>query len=112
MGARVAAGLGDPPSIHDDGALDDGLDELPAVDEGDDVPADGDEVEPLSLPRGTAEPTVLPLDGREAGSLSRGRPRSSCAQADDRLIVSAAAASPSENFWYLITSLPVSYGAK
>jgi hypothetical protein len=53
-----------------------------------------EEDEPESLPLGTADPVVW---------LSAGRPRS-CAQAGDRLSVTAAAASPIENRRSVITS--------
>ena len=54
--------------------------------------------EPESPPpaRGTAEPTVSPLDGRDACCSPCGRPRS-WAQADPAVTVNAAATSPIES---------------
>jgi hypothetical protein len=93
----------EPGSIHDDGAFGE-LDAAPLfVAEEDVAPDEADDGSPPP-PRGTAEPTVSPFDGRDAGSLSRGRPRSSCAHADERLNVNAAAASPTENLWNFIIS--------
>jgi len=70
------------------------FDEAPPPDE---VEPAVEAAEPLSPPpRGTAEPTLSPFEGRE-GSLCCGRPRSSCAHADARLNVSAAAANPTDN---------------
>lgn len=93
----------EPGSIHDDdGALGE-LDADPLFVGEEEVAPDEDEGS-LPPPRGTAEPTVSPFDGRDAGSLSRGRPRSSCAHADERLNVNVAAATPTENLWNFILS--------
>jgi hypothetical protein len=68
------------------------LDEEPALGE-DEL----DEPESPPPPRGTAEPTVSPFDGRDDCCSPCGRPRSSWAQADPTLSVNAAATSPIEN---------------
>ena len=55
-----------------------------------------EEPESLPPPRGTAEPTVSPFDGRDDPCSPCGRPRS-WAQADPTLSVNAAATSPIES---------------
>jgi hypothetical protein len=72
----------------------DELGELLALDPELDPEFDEEDDEPESLPLGAADPVVW---------LSAGRPRS-CAQAGDRLSVTAAAASPIENRRSVITS--------
>jgi hypothetical protein len=92
----------EPGSIHPDGLLGE-LDGDPLfVGEEEVAPDEDDAGSPP--PRGTAEPTVSPVDGRDAGSLSRGRPRSSCAHAEESPNVNVATASPTENLWNFIVS--------
>lgn len=71
-----------------------GLDADPPPDEDDE---ELDEPPSLPPPRGTADPTVSPFDGRDDWRSSAGRPRS-CAQADPIVSDNAATvASPAAN---------------
>jgi hypothetical protein len=99
IGARSRTGAPTQGAGEDDDPAFD--DPLPAVEPL--APPDGlagaGELDPPSPPppRGTADPTVSPFDGRDDCCSPCGRPRS-CAQADPTVSDNAAAAaSPTEN---------------